>query len=253
MKTSILQISLLLLSLMSLAHGQVVDFWKADDDKDNKKEVVEKKDTSIPNPTTETKSRSKPKKSKAEIEAEISRNESKTIRIYNKILDSERYEIKNLKRRVNVNQRLIGQYQSRLEKAQKDLKRINIEYIRQGLALKRALDEKKLTKPQFDKAMRRLKEKFHVESSELKADIQFYKQEISKAQSRYQYLKTSLEVKEKERKFAKKLVEGKKKFTNPDFDKIYKKFKSLLPKRLRPVFINNPLKSKFLLRTPKTK
>ena len=82
----------------------------------------------------------------------------------------------------------------------------------------------------------------------LNADIAFYRRELARAKSRLHNLTDELKMKKEARRVAedyedKTQPKGHKKFSNKEFAKIYQEFKALLPKKLKPVFENNPFKN----------
>ncbi|RME81446.1 MAG: hypothetical protein D6785_08995 [Planctomycetota bacterium] len=188
-------------------------------------------------------------KSKEEIEEEISKNEQFTLKKYKEILDSEKFEVKNLKQRIKANEKLISQYRKKLHLTEKELERVRVELTTKAILLKRSKDEGRISTEEFNREFKRIHDRLNMESRELQADISFYKRELDRAENTLRRLKEELKVKEEAQRVARdyeKKYGGKRKFTNAEFEKIYKKFKSLLPRKLKPVFENNPFRSPFL-------
>lgn len=189
------------------------------------------------------------KMSQEEIDEQISKNEDVTIKKYRDILDSEKYEVKNLQARVATNEKLVEDYTNKLREAEKRLEMVRVELTTKAILLKKSRDDGRISNAEFNKEFKNINERLKLESSELSADVEFFRKELARAKSRLSRLKDELRVKEEARKVAtdyEKKHGGKGKFTNAEFEKVYRQFKALLPRKLKPVYENNPFKSPLL-------
>ena len=200
----------------------------------------------------------KPKLSQDEINNRIRKNENSTLKKYDQILQGEKYEVKNLRARVATNRRLVKQYSGLLQKSEEEFKPMRVDFMRRAILLRNDLKDKKITQEKFNRKFRKLHETYKVESGELQADIVFYRKELGRAKSRLADLEDELRIKEEARRAAGDYVNkngGKGAFTNKEFDKVFNRFRALLPKRLTPVFVNHPFKApiKSFAKAPKAK
>lgn len=111
----------------------------------------------------------------------IRRNQQETLKIYERALNRNSTELGNVTRRLQVNQGIEAKYRKSLEETREELAKVQSRYLGRTLALKKSLDEGRISKDTYDRLVEEDGEKFRNREAELKEDLEFYAKEIETA------------------------------------------------------------------------
>jgi chromosome segregation ATPase len=111
----------------------------------------------------------------------IRRNQEETLKIYERALNNQTTELGNITRRLQVNQGIEQKYRKKLDETREELAKLQSRYLGRTLALKKSLDEGRISKDTYTRLLEEDGEKFRNREAELKEDLQFYEQEIETA------------------------------------------------------------------------
>lgn len=121
------------------------------------------------------------KKSEETRKETIRRNQQDTLKIYERSLNRNSTEISNVSRRLQVNHGIIEKYQKSLDETREELAKLQARYVSRTLALKKSLDEGKISQDTYDRLLDEDGQKFRNREAELKEDLEFYSKEIETA------------------------------------------------------------------------
>jgi len=137
------------------------------------------------------------KESKEEVgkrEAIVQRNQDETLKIYSDALGKRNGEITNVNRRLDVNKVLEVKYEKLLTTARNGLGATRAQFINRNVALKKTLDEGKISKEAYEKLLEEDTKRFRNRERELLDDIKFYSEEYQTAQRSGKELATKKEL-----------------------------------------------------------
>jgi len=137
------------------------------------------------------------KESKEETEkrdAIIQRNYDDTLKIYGNALGKKNGDVINVDRRLDVNKGLEGKYDRMLKASKNALASTRSQFINRTVALKKSLDEGKVSKEAYDKLLEDDTKRFRNREKELQDDIAFYQEEYQNAQRSSKELATKKEL-----------------------------------------------------------
>ena len=115
-------------------------------------------------------------------EAIVQKNVDETLKIYSDALGKRNGELQNVNRRLDVNKGLEGKYDKLLKTAQNGLATTRAQFINRTVALKKSLDEGKVSKEVYEKLLEEDTKRFRNREREFLEDIAFYRDEFSNAQ-----------------------------------------------------------------------
>ncbi|HLY11012.1 MAG TPA: hypothetical protein VKW04_17050 [Planctomycetota bacterium] len=137
------------------------------------------------------------KESKEETEkrdAIIQKNYDDTLKIYGNALGKRNGDLVNVDRRLDVNKGLESKYERLLKGARNALAATRSQFINRTVALKKSLDEGKVSKEAYDKLLDEDTKRFRNREKELLDDIAFYQDEHQNAQRASKDLATKKEL-----------------------------------------------------------
>jgi len=137
------------------------------------------------------------KESKEETEkrdAIIQRNQDETLKIYGSALGKRNGDLVNVDRRLDVNKGLESKYDRQLKAARNSLASTRSQFINRTVALKKSLDEGKISKEAYEKLVEDDTKRFRNREKELLDDIAFYQDEYQNAQRAHKDLSTKKEL-----------------------------------------------------------
>jgi hypothetical protein len=137
------------------------------------------------------------KESKEEVgkrEAIVQRNQDETLKIYSDALGKRNGELTNLNRRLDTNKGLESKYEKLLSTARNGLGTTRAQFINRNVALKKTLDEGKISKEAYEKLLEEDTKRFRNRERELLDDIKFYTEEYQNAQRSGKDLATKKEL-----------------------------------------------------------
>lgn len=137
------------------------------------------------------------KESKAEKdkrEAIVQKNYDDTLRIYHDALGRRNGDVANVNRRLDVNRGLEGKYDTLLKAARTNLASTRAQFINRSVALKKSLDDGKISREAYDKLFESDTKRFRNRERELLEDIAFYLDELQNAQRSAKDLATKKEL-----------------------------------------------------------
>ena len=137
------------------------------------------------------------KESKEEVgkrEAIVQRNQDETLKIYSDALGRRNGELTNVNRRLDVNKGLEGKFEKLLTTARNGLGATRAQFINRNVALKKTLDEGKISKEAYEKLLEEDTKRFRNRERELLDDIKFYSEEYQTAQRSGKDLSTKKEL-----------------------------------------------------------
>lgn len=137
------------------------------------------------------------KESKEEVgkrEAIVQRNQDETLKIYSDALGRRNGELSNVNRRLDVNKGLEGKYEKLLTTARNGLGATRAQFINRNVALKKTLDDGKISKEAYEKLLEEDTKRFRNRERELLDDIKFYSEEYQTAQRSNKDLSTKKEL-----------------------------------------------------------
>lgn len=137
------------------------------------------------------------KESKEEIgkrDAIVQRNSDETLKIYSDALGKRNGDLTNVNRRLDVNKGLEGKYERLLTAARNGLGTCRAQFINRNVALKKTLDDGKISKDAYEKLLEEDTKRFRNRERELLDDIKFYSEEYQTAQRSTKELGTKKEL-----------------------------------------------------------
>jgi hypothetical protein len=137
------------------------------------------------------------KESKEETEkreAIIQRNYDDTLKIYGDALGKKNGDMVNVGKRLDVNKGLETKYDRLLKGSKNALATTRAQFINRTVALKKSLDEGKVSKDAYDKLVDEDTKRFRNRERELLDDIAFYTDELQNAQRSTKDLSTKKEL-----------------------------------------------------------
>jgi hypothetical protein len=127
-------------------------------------------------------------------EALVQRNVDETLKIYGDALGKRNGELTNVNRRLDVNKGLESKYERLLATARNGLGTTRAQFINRNVALKKTLDEGKISKEAYEKLLEEDTKRFRNRERELLDDIKFYSEEFQTAQRSGKDLATKKEL-----------------------------------------------------------
>jgi hypothetical protein len=134
------------------------------------------------------------KEEKDKREAIVQKNYDETLRIYNDALGKRNGDLANVNRRLDVNRGLEGKYDTLLKAARTNLASTRAQFINRSVALKKSLDDGKISKDAYEKLFDSDTKRFRNREKELLEDIAFYQDELQNAQRSAKDLSTKKEL-----------------------------------------------------------
>jgi hypothetical protein len=137
------------------------------------------------------------KESKDETEkrdAIIQKNVDDTLKIYGDALGKRGGDLVNVNKRLDVNKGLETKYDRLLKGSRNALATTRAQFINRTVALKKSLDEGKVSKEAYDKLLEEDTKRFRNRERELLDDIAFYNDELVNAQRSAKDLSTKKEL-----------------------------------------------------------
>ncbi len=124
----------------------------------------------------------------------IRKNHNETLAIYERVLRRRSGDLNNVATRLKVNEGLDAKYGRLLETAGAELALLRSTWVNRTLALKKSLDEGKISRLAYSKLTEQDGQKYRNRESELKDDIVFYMEELSISRERIKELKLKKEL-----------------------------------------------------------
>lgn len=134
------------------------------------------------------------KEEKDKREAIVQKNVDDTLKIYGAALGKRNGDLNNVNRRLDVNQGLEGKYDKLLKAARVKLAATRSQYINRTVALKKSLDDGKISKDAYDKLLDDDTKRYKNREKELQDDISFYQEEHENALRSVKDLATKKEL-----------------------------------------------------------
>jgi hypothetical protein len=134
------------------------------------------------------------KEEKDKRDAIVQKNVDDTLKIYGDALGKRNGDLQNVNHRLDVNQGLEGKYDKLLKAARVKLAVTRSQYINRTVALKKSLDDGKISKDAYDKLLDDDTKRYKNREKELQDDIAFYQEEHSNAQRSVKDLATKKEL-----------------------------------------------------------
>jgi hypothetical protein len=137
------------------------------------------------------------KESKEETEKResiIQKNYDDTLKIYGDALGKKNGDLVNVGKRLDVNKGLESKYERLLKGSKNALATTRAQFINRTVALKKSLDEGKVSKDAYDKLVDEDTKRFRNRERELLDDIAFYTEELNNAQHSAKDLATKKEL-----------------------------------------------------------
>ena len=137
------------------------------------------------------------KESKEETEkreALIQKNYDDTLKIYGDALGKKNGDMVNVGKRLDVNKGLETKYDRLLKASKNALATTRAQFINRTVALKKSLEEGKVSKEAYDKLLDDDTKRFRNRERELQDDIAFYSEELQNAQHSAKDLATKKEL-----------------------------------------------------------
>lgn len=134
------------------------------------------------------------KEEKDRRDAIVQKNVDETLKIYGDALGKRNGELNNVNRRLDVNKGLEGKYDRLLKTARSGLATTRAQYINRTVALKKSLDEGKISKEAYEKLLEEDTKRFRNRERELQDDINFYQDEMQGALKSSKELATKKEL-----------------------------------------------------------
>ena len=127
-------------------------------------------------------------------EAIVQRNADETLKIYSDALGKRNGDLTNVTHRLDVNKGLEGKYDRLLNTARNGLAATRAQFINRNVALKKTLDEGKISKEAYEKLLEEDTKRYRNRERELLDDIRFYSEEHQNAQRSTKDLATKKEL-----------------------------------------------------------
>lgn len=127
-------------------------------------------------------------------EAIVQRNADETLKIYGDALGKRNGDLTNVNHRLDVNKGLEGKYDRLLNTARNGLAATRAQFINRNVALKKTLDDGKISKEAYEKLLEEDTKRFRNRERELLDDIRFYNEEHQNAQRSAKDLSTKKEL-----------------------------------------------------------
>jgi hypothetical protein len=134
------------------------------------------------------------KEEKDRKDAIVQKNVDETLKIYGDALGKKNGELQNVNRRLDVNKGLEGKYDKLLKAARVGLATTRAQFINRSVALKKSLDEGKISKEAYEKLVEEDTKRFRNREREFMEDISFYQDELGNAQKSAKDLSTKKEL-----------------------------------------------------------
>jgi len=134
------------------------------------------------------------KEEKDKRDAMVQKNVDETLKIYGDALGKKNGEVQNVNRRLEVNKGLEGKYDRLLKTARTGLATTRAQFINRTVALKKSLDEGKVSREVYEKLLEEDTKRFRNRERELQDDIAFYNDELQNAQKSSKDLATKKEL-----------------------------------------------------------
>lgn len=126
--------------------------------------------------------RKESKEEKDKREAIVQKNHDDTLKIYSDALGKRNGDVQNVSRRLDVNKGLEGKYERLLKAARNGLATTRAQFINRSVALKKSLDEGKISREAYDKLLEEDTKRYRNREREYVDDIGFYQDEVQNAQ-----------------------------------------------------------------------
>src|SRR6185436_5865869 len=127
-------------------------------------------------------------------DAIVQKNVDETLKIYSDALGKKNGELQNVNRRLDVNKGLEGKYDKLLKASRVGLATTRAQFINRSVALKKSLDEGKISKEAYEKLVEEDTKRFRNREREFLEDIAFYQDELQNAQKSAKDLSTKKEL-----------------------------------------------------------
>jgi hypothetical protein len=127
-------------------------------------------------------------------EAIVQKNADETLKIYSDALGRRNGDLTNVNHRLDVNKGLEGKYDRLLATARNGLAATRAQFINRNVALKKTLDDGKISKEAYEKLLDEDTKRFRNRERELLDDIRFYSEEHQNAQRSAKELATKKEL-----------------------------------------------------------
>lgn len=127
-------------------------------------------------------------------EAIVQKNADETLKIYSDALGRRNGDLTNVNHRLDVNKGLEGKYDRLLATARNGLAATRAQFINRNVALKKTLDDGKISKDAYEKLLEEDTKRFRNRERELLDDIRFYSEEHQNAQRSAKELATKKEL-----------------------------------------------------------
>ncbi len=114
-------------------------------------------------------------------DAHIQKNQEDTLKIYSDTLNKKNGELQNVSRRLEINKALQVKYTRLLDGARNELALMKSQYINRTVALKKSVDDGKISKEAYEKLLEEDTKRFRNREKELVDDIAFYEEELRTA------------------------------------------------------------------------
>lgn len=124
-------------------------------------------------------------------------NYQDTLETYENILERASRDTTPIDDRIASNQRLIDTYTPQLEEAQEQYSRLQVDFINRTLELRAQQESGDLSEEALERLIREEESRYRREREQLRADIDFFRQEIQAAQGRLGEFRTEREVVER--------------------------------------------------------
>lgn len=111
-------------------------------------------------------------------DAVVLKNQEETLKIYTDTLGKRNGELENVSRRLEINKSLHAKYARMLEQARAELATLQAQYINRTVALKRTLEQGRISPEAYDKLLEEDTKRFRNREKELAEDIASYEEEI---------------------------------------------------------------------------
>jgi len=124
----------------------------------------------------------------------VRKNQQETLAIYDRALRGKNTELDNVTRRLQMNQALEKKYLKMQEDSRSELAILQARYVSRTLALKKSLDEGKISKEAYAKLLEEDGSKFRNREVELKDDLEFFDKELVTAREKIRDLSLRKEI-----------------------------------------------------------
>jgi len=129
-------------------------------------------------------------------DAIVQKNQEETLKIYQDTLGKKNGELTNVSKRLDSNKALHAKYTRLLEGARSELAMMRSQFINRTAALKKSLEEGKISKEAYEKLLEEDTKRFRNRETELREDMAFYQEEIAGADGKMKDLSVKKELME---------------------------------------------------------